>query len=91
MKATSLMAYDSILKELTPREMKVYEKVLTFPGITQRETAEKLEVPVHTISGRFTRLENGGIIKVIGEKKLDGGRNHKTYSVIEKHIQTKLF
>jgi DNA-binding transcriptional regulator YhcF (GntR family) len=88
MKNTSIMAYDSIQKELTSREMKVYEKVLTFPGITQRETAEKLGVPVHTISGRFTALENKGIIKVIGEKKI-GNRNHGTYSIVEK--QTKLF
>jgi DNA-binding MarR family transcriptional regulator len=88
MKNTSIMAYDSIQKELTPREMKVYEKVYTFPGITQRETAEKLGVPVHTISGRFTALENKGIIKVIGEKKI-GNRSHGTYAVAG--TQTKLF
>jgi DNA-binding MarR family transcriptional regulator len=88
MKNTSIMAYDSIQKELTPREMKVYEKVYTFPGITQRETAEKLNVPVHTISGRFTSLENKGIIIVIGEKKI-GNRSHGTYAVIGS--QTKLF
>jgi DNA-binding MarR family transcriptional regulator len=86
MNPNSLMAWESIQKELTPREMKVFEKVYTFPGITQRETAEKLNVPVHTISGRFTALENKGIIKVIGEKKI-GNRNHGIYSV----VQTKLF
>jgi DNA-binding MarR family transcriptional regulator len=88
MNPNSLMAWESIQKELTPREMKVFEKVYTFPGITQRETAEKLNVPVHTISGRFTALENKGIIKVIGEKKI-GNRSHGTYAVVG--TQTKLF
>lgn len=58
-----------IVKELTPRQMKVYEKVSTFPGITLRECAFKMRVPVHTISGRFSELEKKNIIKDTGEVK----------------------
>jgi DNA-binding transcriptional regulator YhcF (GntR family) len=74
-RTTSLIAFEKILKELSPRQMKVYEKVSTFPGITERECAFKMKVPVHTISGRFTELERKGVIKEGKEYKYFKGEN----------------
>jgi DNA-binding transcriptional regulator YhcF (GntR family) len=68
-KSTSLKAYDTILKELSKRQMAVYEKIRVFPGITIRETASKLKTFPHAISGRFSEMEKLGIIKTCKECK----------------------
>jgi DNA-binding MarR family transcriptional regulator len=68
MRANSLKAWEEIARRLTRDEMMVFEKVLTFPGLTQREIADKIGVPVHTISGRFTSLEDKKIFYVEGVK-----------------------
>ncbi len=70
MKQTSKIAYKHIIKTLTPREMQVFEKVKEFPGITLRETASKLRLREHIISGRFTGLKTKGVIK---EKEIKKG------------------
>jgi predicted transcriptional regulator len=76
MKKTSMIAFTKILKELTPREMQVYEKVREFPEITLRETATKLRLREHIISGRFTDLEKKKVIKT---KKLKNGKEEWKY------------
>jgi predicted transcriptional regulator len=68
-KSTSLKSYKNILKELSNRQMAVYTKIQTFPGITIRETASKLKTFPHTISGRFSEMERLGIIKTCKECK----------------------
>lgn len=81
-RTTSLKAFEKILKELSNRQMKVYEKVSTFPGITSRECASKMKVGHNTISGRFTELEEMGVIKDIGWKYFkDSNRPHTKWKL----------
>lgn len=82
-----MIAFKNILKELTPREMDVYNKIRTFPGITIRETAVKLKTFSHCISGRFTALEKKGVImtkecKYFKEDKIKNP--HSKYELVKK-------
>jgi DNA-binding transcriptional regulator YhcF (GntR family) len=87
MKTTSKIAYKSIVKELSKRQMEVYNKIQTFPGITIRETALRLKTFPHAISGRFTELETKGIIKTCKECKYfktDERKNpHSMYELVK--------
>jgi DNA-binding MarR family transcriptional regulator len=62
MKATSLMAWDKVSRELTQRQMDVFEKVYDCPGITIREVSVKLKTTPNCISGRFCEMEKKGLI-----------------------------
>jgi DNA-binding MarR family transcriptional regulator len=85
MKKTSMIAFTKILRELTPREMQVYDKIRTFPGITIRETAIKLKTFPHAISGRFTGLEKKGVIKTNECKYFKGeSQPHSKYVLVNK-------
>lgn len=80
-KHTSLKAFEKILRELPKRQMQVFEKVHSFPGITIREVAIKMNVGVNVISGRFSELEEKGIIETCKECKYFIGSNqpHSMY------------
>jgi DNA-binding MarR family transcriptional regulator len=89
-KSTSLRAWEAIQKELTPKEMDVFEKVQTFPGVTQRETAALLQVPVHTISGRFTSLEKKKVLITEGERFFPTDKKklgHSMYYINKKKVK----
>jgi predicted transcriptional regulator len=84
-KSTSLKAWEKTLKELPRRQMQVFEKIFDNPGITIRETAHKLKTFPHCLSGRFSELEDKGIIKVSGEKKFKGeSQPHSMYKIVKK-------
>jgi predicted transcriptional regulator len=80
-KATSLIAYKNILKELSERQMAVYDKIRTFPGITIKETAIKLKTTPNAISGRFTEMERSGIIKINDCKYFKNAKRKQPHSM----------
>jgi predicted transcriptional regulator len=87
-KKTSQFAYERIKKKLSPRQMMVFTKIHSIPGITIRETALKLETFPHCISARFTELEEMGVIKTDGTKKFAGNNQpHSRYYINKKKVK----
>lgn len=85
-KHTSLKAFEKILRELPKRQMQVFEKVHSFPGITIREVAIKMKVGANVISGRFSELEEMGIIEACKECKYYKGESqpHTMWALTKK-------
>ena len=88
MKKTSLKAWEKVRKKLTKRQMEVFNKVYDLPGITIREAANKLRTFPHCISGRFSELEELGVIKTEGVKKFHGSNiPHSKYYINKKKVR----
>lgn len=84
-RTTSLKAFETILKTLPKRQMQVFDKVHSFPGITIRECSIKMKVTPNVISGRFFELEKRGIIKACKEcKYFKGSSQPHTMWVLSK-------
>lgn len=65
---TSLQAYKSIIDELQQREMIVLKCIRDNKALCCFEISDKLNLPMHSISGRLTSLEKKGYIEALGYK-----------------------
>lgn len=72
----SLHALEVIKPNLQEKEKAVLNALRHLNGATRQEVAEYLGVPVHTITGRFTRLIND--LKLVKEdgNRMVGNRKH---------------
>lgn len=71
MHANSLDAYHNEVKPtLKGRKLIVYEAIKKMPKCTMKDVATYLNVPLNTISGRFSQLRDTGFIKEVGSIKI---------------------
>ena len=61
------MSFEEVMNNLSNRQAAVYNMVLEFGPVTLEETAELMQVEKNYISGRFTELNDVGLIEVVGE------------------------
>lgn len=60
---TQWAAWQQVQSNLTDRQKEVFEVIKSRPGgVTSKEVARALDVPLNTISGRFSELKADGII-----------------------------
>jgi hypothetical protein len=82
MRQTSIEAYNKIRESGTINrlQMRVLEYVANNPGRTASECAETLGCGIQSISGRYTELENKGLIRGAGFKMI-GNHTHTTWEM----------
>jgi len=61
-------------------KVKIYNILKSTPRLTMHQVAEKLQLPVNYISGRFTGLKDEGYI--IGDGKIKVGRAPRTLWIV---------
>ena len=88
MNKNSLIAwYQEVLPTLKTRKEQILHIVKAYSqdeGITMRAVAKVLDVPVHTISGRFGELEREGKLKTAGNIKYKGSKApHSLYKIVK--------
>lgn len=66
---TSLKAFQQKKPELEGDRKKVYKALKQIGPAIGEEVAQHLEVPYHTISGRFSELEEQDMIETKGQKQ----------------------
>jgi len=78
---TSLMAFQKKKEELTEDQQKVLQALKeTGPAIGE-EIAQHLNLPYHTISGRFGELKDQGKIETRGKKQNPRGNMAQIWKV----------
>jgi hypothetical protein len=82
-RGTSLDAWKRVRANLTERERMVAAKVRGKKRATQRDVANAMQVPVHTISGRFSALERMKILKEVG-KIYRNGYSYTVYEMVKR-------
>ena len=88
MNKNSLIAwYQEVLPTLKTRKEQILHIVKAYSqdeGITMLAVAKVLDVPVHTISGRFGELEREGKLKTEGTTKYKGSKApHSLYKIVK--------
>lgn len=82
MNPVSLYVYkELVLPTMTDRQSVVYGAIQQLKEATCHDVAMFLNVPVNTISGRFSELKRKNKIEKVGEKKI-GRSPHSIYKVI---------
>lgn len=80
---TSLLAYLHIQEELTARQMQVLRAIQGLGGAaTMHEVAAQLNVPLNTISGRFSELFTLGAIEKMGRIGPEGYPKRTKYGIV---------
>jgi len=78
---TSLMAFQDKKKELTEDQKMVKDALQEIGPAIGEEIANHLNVPYHTISGRFGELEDQGKIETRGKKQNPRGNMAQIWKV----------
>jgi len=78
---TSLMAFQDKKKELTEDQKMVKEALQEIGPAIGEEIAKHLNVPYHTISGRFGELQDQGKIQTKGKKQNPRGNMAQIWKV----------
>lgn len=81
MAETSLMAFEKKKKELTQDQKKVREALQEIGPAIGEEVAQHLNVPYHTISGRFGELQDQQEIETKGMKQNPRGNMAQIWKV----------
>lgn len=61
--------HEKIKPELTERQQKVLEAIDKIQPCTMHEVADKMNVPLNTISGRFGELVKKEVLEITGKKE----------------------
>ena len=77
---TSIQAYQQKIKNgsLKTDKQKVYELIKQLGPVTSKELEMWMKKPKHTFSGRFTELQNEGLIMPVEIEN-----NHKKYAELK--------
>ena len=70
----SLLAFTEVKKTLPTRQAIVYEAVKRLGCTSMHNVAIFLNVPLHTISGRFGELVKKGKLRISGGEVVNGSR-----------------
>jgi predicted transcriptional regulator len=79
---TQIMAYEDVIKTLADRQRAVMHIIEEHSGgLTAEETADILGVPLNTISGRFTELNDLGVLRAVGNRMNRSGKKAKVWDI----------
>jgi hypothetical protein len=70
----SLLAFVEVKKTLPARQAVVYEAMKRLGCASMHDAAIFLNVPLHTISGRFGELVKKGKLRIVGAEEMKGNK-----------------
>lgn len=75
MHQNSLFAYEQLKSKLSQKQSQVLNALIYLKQATCSEVASYMNVPHHTISGRFLELKKKGLVKEGDDKMINGRPN----------------